>query len=284
MPKIKKTNSSSKKKQSADIISLPRREAMEGMFFGVFDDRKNRAVEKAQDIMYDAWDAPTKKEAADLARKALKVSADCTDAYVLLAEETAQTLAEATELYRQGVEAGERYLGKKMFKEYEGHFWGIISTRPYMRARAGLAQCLWESGWRNEAVEHYKDMLRLNPGDNQGNRFMLMPRLIELGRDKDAEELFGDYSGDGSVFWLYSRALFDFRQQGDSTTARDSLKAAIKENKHVPDYLLSKKRMPAGLPSQYILGGNDEAVIYANDNMGAWKTTPGAINWLSKHC
>jgi len=49
----------------------------------------------------------------ELVRKALLVSADCADASVFLAEVTAGTLQEAIDFYRQGVEAGERALGKK---------------------------------------------------------------------------------------------------------------------------------------------------------------------------
>ncbi|MDA8168308.1 MAG: hypothetical protein M0Z59_01245 [Nitrospiraceae bacterium] len=282
MPKkIKKTKSSTKKKQTDDVISLPRREAMEGSLASIFGSGKGRAVDEAQDIMYDAWDAPTREGAIALARKALEISSDCADAYVLLAQETAKSLTKEIDLYRKGVEAGERALGKKAFTADVGHFWGILETRPYMRARAGLAQCLWDAGQREEAVEHYRDMLRLNPNDNQGLRAMLMPRLIELGRDEEAEELFAHYSDDGSAFWMYSRVLLDFRKHGEAPASRKSLKAALKENKHVPAYLLGRRRMPSSLPPHYSFGSEEEAVIYVNDNKAAWKVTPGALEWLS---
>src|SRR5215217_8161002 len=93
----------------------------------------------------------------------LKVSPDCADAYVLLAEEDAGSLEEARELYQKGVEAGERALGRETFEEEAGHFWGILETRPYMRARQGLAVCLRELGEREEAIEDYREMLYLNP-------------------------------------------------------------------------------------------------------------------------
>ncbi len=50
-------------------------------------------VEAAQSMMYEAWDA-TGKERIRLAREALAISADCADAYVLLAEDGAATPAE----------------------------------------------------------------------------------------------------------------------------------------------------------------------------------------------
>jgi len=140
------------------------------------------------------------ERAVALAKKALDISPDCADAYVLLAEEAAKSLDEIIDLYRQVVEAGKRALGKEAFSEDVGHFWGILETRPYMRARAGLAQFLWEAGRREEAIEHYRDVLRLNPNDNQGIRDVLMPHLIELGLDDEAEELFANYSDDGSAF------------------------------------------------------------------------------------
>ena len=114
-------------------------------------------VEQAQQLMYDAWDSSGKAR-VKLARRALAISKDCADAYVLLAEETARTLEEATEFYRQGVQAGERALGPEIFEEEVEHFWGILETRPYMRAREGLAACLWQLG---DLVDHGESLRRV---------------------------------------------------------------------------------------------------------------------------
>ena len=157
--KSKKKTAKKKTKQgdsnSAPVESLPSMQSMEGLLAAIGGMGRGRrsAVDEAQEIMYDAWEAPTRQRAVALARKALEVSPDCADAYNLLAEETAETLEEAIELYEKGVEAGERALGKKAFKEDVGYFWGLLETRPYMRARAGLAQCLWVAGQGEEAVE-----------------------------------------------------------------------------------------------------------------------------------
>jgi pentatricopeptide repeat protein len=264
--------------------ALPSLESMESLlagFGGMGGRSKRSAVDMAQEIMYDAWEAPTHQRAVALAKKALSISADCADAYNFLAEETAKSLEEAIDLFRKGVEAGERALGKKAFKEDVGHFWGVLETRPYMRARAGLAQCLWEAGQGKEAVEHYWDLLRLNPNDNQGIRAVLMPCLIELGRYEDAEKLFKRYQEDGMAVWMYSRALLDFRKFGDSSAAVRSLKAAFLENKHVPAYLLGGKKMPGTLPGHYGFGDDNEAVLYVHGNRAAWLAVAGALEWLA---
>jgi len=276
--KTKKVPSSGQ--ANKNVPSLQSMESFLGGFAGTGRNKRS-AVDEAQQLIYDAWEAPTRQRAVALAMRALDISADCADAYNVLAEETAKSLEEAVDLYRKGVEAGERALGKKAFKEDVGYFWGILETRPYMRARAGLAQSLWETGRREEAVEHYRELLWLNPNDNQGIRDLLMSCFIELGRDEDAESLYKQYEDDGMAVWVHSRALLDFRKHGDSETACRSLEAAIKKNKHVPSYLLGRKKIPRTLPGYYGFGDDNEAVIYARGNRAAWKVTPGALEWLA---
>ena len=108
-----------------------------------------------------------------------------------------------------------------------------------------------------------------------------MPCLIELGRDEEAEKLLKQFERDSMAVWMYSWALLDFRKHGDSPAAVKSLKAAIDENKHVPSYLLGRKKMPRTLPGYYGFGDDNEAVIYAYFNEPAWKVTPGALKWLA---
>lgn len=81
---------------------------------------------------------------------------------MLLAEDS-RGINQARRLYKQGVQVGEGGLGSETFEEDKGRFWGIVETKPYMRARQGLAEVLWVLGEREGAIEHLSDMLRLNP-------------------------------------------------------------------------------------------------------------------------
>ena len=124
-----------------DSLQLPDRRAMEKVLADLtrglgepLGPESNRLLAQAQEVMYQAWEASGRRR-LELARQALAISPDCADAYVLLAEESARSLEEACRFYAQGVEAGERALGPEMFQEYTGHFWGVLETRPYMRAR-----------------------------------------------------------------------------------------------------------------------------------------------------
>jgi tetratricopeptide (TPR) repeat protein len=241
-------------------------------------------LEEAQELIYEAFETESHRKRVQLAKKALKVSSDCADAYVLLAEETAKDPKEAKELYEKGVQAGERALkqtlGEEAFEEDAGHFWGILETRPYMRARQGLALALWELGERSEAIEHYQHMLHLNPNDNQGIRYLLASALLEEGLDDDLGELLESYGDDAGASWVYARALWSFRKGGDGEEARAALEEAISFNPFVPGYLLGRRGMPGALPALVGFGDESEAAVYFAEALPGWLRTPGAIEWL----
>jgi len=236
-------------------------------------------LEEAQEVIYQALEAQGKRR-LDLARTALTISPDCADAYVLLAE-AATTPQEARRLYAQGVQAGERALGPEAFKEDAGHFWGIVETRPYMRARQGLAEVLWHLGERQAAIAHLQEMLRLNPGDNQGLRYILAGWLLAVGDDAALEQLLAAYPNEAGGHWAYTQALLTFRRQGPGAAADRALRQALRASPHVPAYLLGAKPFPAQPPDHYGLGDDNEAVIYLAEAAEGWLETPEAPEWLA---
>jgi tetratricopeptide (TPR) repeat protein len=249
-----------------------------------FDDTSLEPLDQAQELMYDAWEARTKRERIALAKRALDVSDLCADAWGLLAEEAAKTVVEARGYLEKAVAAGEaavrQELGPDAFEEEEGQFWGILKTRPYMRARAALAECLWGMGERDAAVAHWRDMLRLCPGDNLGIRHILGPKLLGLNQLDTVRALLEEYKEPDFAEWGYSYALLQFKQGGATSGAAQALKAAIKHNPHVPDYLLGAKRLPKSMPPHYGLGSKDEAVLYVVNAVETWTSTKGSLIWL----
>jgi tetratricopeptide (TPR) repeat protein len=237
------------------------------------------ALFEAQDLMYDAFEASGTRRVA-LAREALAISPDCADAYLLLGEETASTLEEARELLEQGVAAGERALGPEPFAEDVGYFWGLFETRPYMRVREALAETLWALGAHEEAVTHERELLRLNPDDNQGIRYAHAEHLLTLERYEDLDELFIAYEDDAAAAFAYTKALAAFRLQGDSPESRALLAEAREQNPHVPAYLSGRKRLPTRLPDYVGFGDPSEAADYAVGAKAQWESVPGALSWL----
>ncbi len=280
-PRKKKPSEGSQGARKPSIPSLPDPRVIEGVMASlVGSPSADEALSRAQDVIYDAWDAATPKRRVELAMRALEISPLCADAYVLLAEHAEPGSPEQLECYRRGVAAGEAALGEAAFIEDAGHFWGLLETRPYMRARLGLAQLLWRRGARDEALAHFRDMLRLNPGDNQGVRYLLAARLLEAGHDAELVKLLGNYEEDDSAGWLYTKALAAFRRVGDNAQSRRLLAEAIAENRHVPAYLLRRRKMPKTMPAYMSPGEADEAICYMDEGGAAWLSTPGALDWL----
>jgi len=149
-----------------------------------------------------------------------------------------------------------------------------------MRARLGLAQALWSSGERQPAIEHLQDMLRLNPGDNQGVRYILLVWLLHRDDDAAIRVLFEAYPDDVSAIWTYGRAFHAFRHDGDTPASRRLRTDARRWNPHVPDYLSRRKRLPRTLPDYIGFGDESEAIICAAEQLALWSTTPGALAWL----
>lgn len=261
------------------LPSMPDRRGMEGLMAGLFGERRGSdPTEVAQDIMYEAWEATSRSQRIALARKALKISPLCADAYVLLAEEEAKSAEEALAWYQQGVEAGEQALGPEGFEEYAGHFWGFLETRPYMRARAGLAAALWRLDRYQEVIDHYEAMLKLNPNDNQGIRYVLAGHLLARNDIKALKKLLREYEEDGSAAWLYTQALLAFRE--NDPDAGKLVEEAWQANDHVPGVLSGKLPLVASTDGYITMGGEDEAAYYVEEYGKAWQATPGAIKWL----
>lgn len=243
-------------------------------------------LDEAQELIYQAMDAKGKRR-EKLAHQALAISPDCADAYVLLAESTRDP-QKARGLFEEGMRAGERALGD-MFAQIAADkaFWSYVESRPYMRARQGLADALWAINERQEAIGHLQEMLRLNPDDNQGVRYLLISWLLAIGDEtslKAAEKLHRQFDEE-SATWAYSRLLLTLRRKGkgQGRAADNALLQAMATNPFVPFYLLDILPIPKQSPEFYNPGDENEAIIYL-DNGGAeaWLQNGQNILWLAE--
>ena len=174
---------------------------------------------------------------------------------------------------------GERALGEDFFEENSGYFWGLIETRPYMRARQELADLLHDAGRTDDAIAHYEAMLDLNPNDNQGIRELLLAFYLTRGDLDGARRLFEQYEEDGSAAFRWSRIL-ERHLAGDEAKAATLLAEARKDNAFVEPYLTGAKRMPRTLPDYYSPGEESEAKHVAVSLRPAWKGHRKSVAWL----
>lgn len=236
--------------------------------------------ERAQDLVDIAWHSWGRRR-RQLIRRALEIDPDCPDAYVLMGA-SERDPAKALEHYQKAVDAGERSLGADVMQQNAGEFWNRLETRPYMRARMALAENLRELKRTNEAIEHFKEMIRLSPTDQQGARLRLAACLLQQGDNEQLESLFHRFDGERAALWAYARALWKFRREGDNANSRKEIQTALEANHFAPNYLLRKKELPAVLPASYTPNSEAEGIVIALELIGPWEATPNATHWLAE--
>jgi tetratricopeptide (TPR) repeat protein len=241
--------------------------------------RNVTALERAQDLAHEAMDA-TGRLRIKLARRALAVSEDCADAWLVLAD-TASTAQRAAELYERGMRAGEAAIGAERFESLRGGFSRDPETQPYLQARLGLAEALTDQGRGADAIPHYRALLELDPGDSLGVRYILLGQLLREGANDEAGRLLAEYEDDAQAMWLYGRLLWRYRSDGDAEATREAFAAAVGANPHVVKYLLDPDAMPDPDAPSFELGSREEAAYVADALFAAFESTAGAFEWLA---
>ena len=236
-------------------------------------------LKRAQDLANDAMDA-TGRLRIKLARRALAISEDCADAWVILAD-AAPTAQVAVELYERGMQAGEAAIGAERFESLRGAFGKHDETQPYMQARLGLAQALTDLERHADAVAHYRALLELDPDDSLGVRYILLAQLLQEGSNDEAGRLLAEYEDDAQALWPFGRLLWRYRSDGDAESTREAFAAAVGANPHVVKYLLDPDAMPDTDAGSFELGSREEAAYVADALFDAFESTEGALEWLA---
>ena len=234
--------------------------------------------EEAFDLVASACDESPEK-GLEMVKKALEIDPDCADAYLFLANKT-KDIDEAIELSKKAMTGARKKLGEDVFKNDVGHFWGIVETRPYMRAKAGYAELLQLKKNYDAAVKEYQELLELNPNDNQGNRDMLSCLLLQINRWRDYEQLYQKYPDEFSTLWLYNRALFLYIRYGGVPRTIEALNQAVECNPHVLDILTGKKEPKLSKSDYYTVGSFEEASFYFSLTCNIWVKYPKAFRWM----
>lgn len=243
---------------------------------------------QSQNLMWDAMDAlnsGNESKAKSLCEEALGVYPDCVDALSMLAEIKPSHTATFVAEMRNVIEAGRRDLGAKCFKEDTGYFWGLIETRPFMRAMAQLAFALIEWGVPervDEAIAIFEEMLELNPNDNQGVRDWLAGCYLARKRYNDASALFARYPDDWLAAPAWAQLLLTYATEGEAA-AGELLDTARERNRHVEQYLSGRKRRPSRRAGMYSPGDEAEANYCAEMLLPAWRAPPSRTEMAQEH-
>ncbi|OHD64482.1 MAG: hypothetical protein A2176_05970 [Spirochaetes bacterium RBG_13_51_14] len=146
-------------------------------------------ISQEQELVNDGWEAlgaNDTQEAKSLFQMAIKLAPNSADAYNGLADIAwrAGNMKSAEEYYRQAYEKAKQNLKTENPKAF--YWWGELDTRPYMRARQGLGFVFLETGRFDQAILEFKELLKRNPNDNQGIRYLVAPIYLLKGETKAA--------------------------------------------------------------------------------------------------
>lgn len=204
--------------------------------------------------------------------------------YLQLAQRTGN-LEVSIALYTKAMEEAEREMPPNAFDKWSGNFWLVPDTRLFMMAKASLAQMLRLRGDFEEAASHLRDLLKLNPNDNQGNRWHLAPTLVDLSRERpeafdELDELLARYP-EPFANMVFTKALSMFRKHGNTEASRAALSAAIAKNMHVLKLLRGPYPNSGQVPDHFGLGSEEEAFGYVYETWHQWRDTPGWEEFLT---
>ena len=206
----------------------------------------------------------------------------CAEAYVLLASSERQNPEQALQVLEAGIAAGEE---RKPALPVGVSAWRDHMYRDVLRLRFARAESLVTVGRQEEALAAYQEILRLEPEDNIGVRYKLVPLLIAAARLDEAAQLvyaFADGADEAeSAFVRWNRTLIAYAR-GGAKQAGPLLEAAIEANEYVVEELLYIEPFPEIMPDSYYIGSPEEAMVYAEESIAAWRKVKGARAWLRR--
>jgi|GEM_PF-6742824 len=206
-----------------------------------------------------SWSGQAKK-AFQTYRRALEIHPGHVDAHVHIGNFLTRLgrYEEAGESYAAAVEEGRRQLG-----EIEpGNAWLDIDTRPFMRGLHGLGLVLEKQREQSRALECYLELLKINPDDHMGIRYLMGRVYHELEDPVQAEEWYRYASdwpdGAWSLVWLYL-------EQGELYKASLAAVKALEANAHVPAVFLEYRHLMGDHVTHCAMHSYEQAVAYFQD-------------------
>ena len=225
---------------------------------------ENTPLDDAYEILEEAQNAKTEKEAIKLAKKAYEKSRECFDA-ILFQCDLEENGIKRMKLLDDGLEFEKSRLTKEKYfdKENIGHFYGIFETRPYIRGLVIKAEYLLEEGKISQAENVCREVLRLNENDNMGARYLLMAIYATLEKENDMLKLYKKYPEEDLEMMFPLFALY--YKLGNDKKAKEYLNRVDKCNSNFVKFFNGTIKESKNVSSGYYSrGDSSEIFMYLN--------------------
>jgi tetratricopeptide (TPR) repeat protein len=197
----------------------------------------NRAADTSFDEGMEHWWAGDRRRAVKSFRRALELDPQHADAHnhlgIVCLEARKPKAAE--QHFRAAIDGGQRHFERDGAEIH----WDFIENRPYLRGLANLALVLAEQKKWAAALAIHKQMLQLNPNDNQGIRYLIGPECLRVDDNDGAIEAFQKclHEEVGCAFGL---ALAKLRAHGPSAEIGEAVLTGFAANRYVAPMLLGE--------------------------------------------
>jgi hypothetical protein len=236
----------------------------------------------AQELAAQALEAAKRADAASLARKALELDGECTDAQVVLAREEATTPRDLAARLKVIVDRAEARLGTPFLHEHRDRLWDLPETHPYLRARMALAQALEKAGKPALAIPHLEALLKIDGTDHLGARYRLVCCHLAGNQLKPLAALMKAWEGEVSAFMAWAAVLERIRSKSDKG-AEKALAYARSVNPYFEDFLVGRRKLPKQIPATVEPGSPEEAASALRLFGETWANDREGMYWLFKH-
>ena len=245
-----------------------------------------KTAETADDFMELASEAEDEARALKFAKKALALDPDHIDAAGMVAELGAKDAFDRLGRLRKTLEKAAEKMKADGFMdpENEGHFWGILETRPYMRLRQSYTDALINCGMYSLAARECEDMLRLCRNDNLGIRHTLMHLYVLLEDEEKAEALLKRFDEFDETQLLLPMSILYFKL-ARFEKARAFLDRLVKLNKDARKFIRAvaddtlEDVAPEISPYGYRPDSMEELFIELHENQVLFLISPAYFRW-----
>lgn len=221
---------------------------------------ENTPLDDAYELLEQAEQAKTKKQAIKLAKEAYEKCDACFDA-ILFQVGIEENLLEKNRLLDTGLEHERKRLESEKYftKENIGHFYGIFETRPYIRGLYTKANLLCDEGKIKQARDVCKEILKLNKNDNTGARYLLMAIYAYLEEETEMLKLYKKYSEEDLEMLFPLFALY--YKLGNDNKAKEYLDRIDKANPNFVKMFKGTLKVDNDIHESYYQKGQESEVV-----------------------
>ena len=176
----------------------------------------------------------------------------------------------------------DQRMGQQFITDNTGMFWMLSETKPYMTLRARHAQLLFNNGQLQAAIDELQQLIKLNPSDNQANRYPLINYLLLAKQWTQVEQLIETFN-ENSLFMLAAKTLRMFVSHGDCDEANHFKKSLRRSSKYFERYITGQLKAPKDIDNCYLPGDKNEVFYYLSESgKEVWRSVDGALFWLRR--